>query len=87
VRTRIIVSVIAIAGLAATLVPGIASAHDFRVKPRLNLNLLPDNPVDDGQRVALAGRLKGKPVPTRSSTPIVPTSTASSSSGSPPTAT
>jgi len=60
VRIKLVLAVAVIATLTASILPGIASAHDFRVKPKVNLQLLPDNPVDDGQRVALAGKIKGK---------------------------
>jgi hypothetical protein len=57
---KTVVLVIAVASVIGALLPGIASAHDFRSRPKMKLELLPNNPVDAGSRVSLAGRLKGK---------------------------
>lgn len=59
---KAVLLVIAMLMLAAFMLPGVASARDFRVRPKVKLEQVPGGTVHQGDRVVLAGRIKSKAV-------------------------
>jgi hypothetical protein len=52
--------VVVVTMLAIGLPAQIAGAHEFRVKPKIKLDKIPNGMTDPGERVVIAGDIKGK---------------------------
>lgn len=59
-RRGLITTVVAVSAALALLGPQVASAHDFNQKPRVKISKIPRGAVEPGERVIVAGDIKGK---------------------------
>jgi hypothetical protein len=59
-RRGLFATVVALLAVFALVSPEIAGAHEFSQKPRVKISKFPKGSVDPGDRVVVAGDIKGK---------------------------